>query len=168
MSLGLKIMGNTLVETVVRMESGEVISLFDPNGLVVACRKGRVWITHSPYSQDMWLVAGRTTRMEGQGHVVIEAVADSTLCLSFPSTAPLHNRSMFGFLVRPLLNLLRHQREIDVRSSCSSQDRRSLRAYFARSGLKISMDLPCVASAICRTDAGAVMENDPLPCSKRK
>lgn len=150
-------MGKALVEMAVRMESGEVFSLFDSHGLVVACRKGRLWITRHPSSLDMWLVAGGEARIEGQGHVVIEAAADSTLCLSVPTAVSPNNRSLSGFILRPLLNLFRHRQEINGGPWCLAHDRRGLQAYFPRSGLGISVDLSWVASV-----------SDPSPCSERK
>lgn len=71
-----------LTQVTLELGAGQVLSLPRADGLQIECRTGRLWITQEGYSQDLWLAAGSSMRIDGPGRVVIEADGQASLRLA--------------------------------------------------------------------------------------
>ena len=52
---------------------GELVRLDAARGVEVLCESGRVWITQERDSRDLWLSAGESVHLTGQGLALLEA-----------------------------------------------------------------------------------------------
>lgn len=64
------------------LAAGELLRLDAPRAIEVACESGRLWITETARTDDVWLRAGESARLLGEGTVVLEAVDGARLSLS--------------------------------------------------------------------------------------
>ena len=52
---------------------GELLRLDAARGMSVSCESGRVWITQERDPRDLWLSAGESVHLSGQGLALLEA-----------------------------------------------------------------------------------------------
>lgn len=52
---------------------GELVRLDAARGVEVSCESGRVWITQERDPRDLWLSAGESVHLAGQGLALLEA-----------------------------------------------------------------------------------------------
>ncbi len=64
------------------LAAGELLRLEAPEALEVRCESGRLWITETDRPDDVWLRAGESALLRGEGAVVLEAVEGARLSLA--------------------------------------------------------------------------------------
>jgi hypothetical protein len=60
-----------------RLARGALVRLDASRGVEVSVRCGRVWITQERDARDLWLTAGESVQLEGEGLALIEADRDA-------------------------------------------------------------------------------------------
>ena len=70
--------------TTVGLDRSRILRLEHARGVRVACRSGMLWLTQEGDPQDAFLAPGEQIRIGTRRLVLVEALQDSTLCLSEP------------------------------------------------------------------------------------
>jgi len=60
--------------TVIALSPGEFMRIEAPRGVEVSVRSGRLWITEEARNDDIWLKAGESASLAGDGLALIEAL----------------------------------------------------------------------------------------------
>ena len=70
------------------LKKGEIMSLAAAARPVIRVKEGVIWMTRAEDSRDYFLQRGNSFAMNGEGSVVLEALADCAFDIQCPDAAP--------------------------------------------------------------------------------
>lgn len=76
------------------MTQGEVIRLNRPQGWAIKAHTGRIWITQTNQSEDIFLDAGNVFVAQDGGVLIAEAMNNALVSLTGPKAAVVADRSI--------------------------------------------------------------------------